>query len=163
MGERRTSDPRDGEDTLRLMREDRDYLLSEYLRLKSALEVKVRKTGCSEVEFECGHTVAHEESCPRCEAERLRVALEEALVELLEMNKGIGWRDGEWPVVAKIKKAIRRQDETSAGPSESAQYRRLGSPAPDNRVEGGRICLICHQFWPDTEALCPGCFLGLKL
>ncbi len=30
---------------------------------------------CGEIEFACGHTVAHEEECPRCEIERLRAAL----------------------------------------------------------------------------------------
>ena len=27
----------------------------------------------------------------------------------------------------------------------------------DNKVPGGRICFICHSFWPEDEVLCPGC------
>jgi predicted amidophosphoribosyltransferase len=32
----------------------------------------------------------------------------------------------------------------------------------ETAVKGGRICLICHTFWPDTEALCPGCLKAVS-
>jgi len=35
-------------------------------------ELRVTQSRSGEVEWPCGHTVAHEENCPRCEIERLR-------------------------------------------------------------------------------------------
>ncbi len=50
----------------------------------------------------------------------------------------------------KKKKSCKTLDEVS---TDIARF--------DNKVKGGRICLICHGFWPDTEALCPGCMKAL--